>query len=395
MPYLISDWKTDLEGMLHSTGISKLKNPYHVAWRAARKVLALIDPKETIRIVQIPNAIHDEIYDYTIASDTKGNKIIDIRPQANRDKSDSFSQRLSKEFDKYKKAGTFQIRTNKGVKTLRLAADIEGSPVTVHSMDSLTENGIWSIGGDATNLILDTLEYLYGSASLNFDLNTLGSVGYIENSDFDAVDLSDYDEIGAVFVSVYIPNPSIITNFILRWGSSNVNYWTQTVTAPHDQSTFKTGWQILRFDWNGATESIAGGVDPSAIDYLRLSVTYNGTAETDLRVDKITCSKGEIYEQEYYSECLFQNSVGDWISKPTSDEDQINLDEDGYNIFLYESMIEACQQMAGEDARADLLYAKEQLYGDGSRENMGLYHKYRVDHPSEALRPRQYYYRLR
>jgi len=393
MAYAISDAKTDLEGMLHSTSMSKVKNPFHVFWRAARNVLTLVDPADTIRIAQITNAIHDDIYDYPIASDTKGNKIIDIRPQANREKSDSFSQRLSREFDKYKKTGTLQIRNNKGIKTLRLAADIKGRPVTVHSIDSLTANGTWAAGGDAENLTLDTLEYLYGSASLNFDLKSGGSVGYIENSTFEDVNLSDYDEVGALFVSVYIPDTSIITNFILQWGNDSSNYWSRTVTTCHDQSTFKTGWQILRFDWNGATE--IGTVDPSAIDYLRVSVTYDGTAETDLRIDKITCSKGEIYEQEYYSECLFQNSSGDWISKPTSDEDTINLDEDGYNLFLYESMIECCQQMAGEDAQADIRYAKERLYGDGSRENMGLYHKYKVDHPSQALRPRQFYYRLR
>ena len=394
MSYYISDAKSDLEGTLHSTQVSKVKNIYNLFWRAARNVLAKIDPKETIRINQITNAVHDDIYDYAVADDLKGNKILDIRPQANRGKSDSFTQRLAREFDKYKEDGTFQIRTNKGTKTLRLSADITGSPTVLHSMNSITDNGTWAVGGDATNLTADTLEYLSGSASLNFDLNVSGSVGYIENSDFDDVDLSDYDEVGALFVRVYIPDPSIITNFILRWGNDSSNYWSRTVTAPHDQSTFKTGWQILRFEWNGATESIAGGVDPSAIDYLRLTVTYNGTAETDLRVDKITCSKGEIYEMEYYSECLFENSAGTWIRKPTDDTDIINLDEDGYNLFLNECGVLACQQMQGADSAEDKKFFNEQLYGDGTRENLGLYSKYKSDHPSESLRPRSFYWRF-
>ena len=391
MSYLISDAKEDLEGMLHSTSVSKVKNIYSVFWRAARNLLTKIDPPDTKRIAQITNAVHDDIYDYTAPSDLKGNKIIDIRPQANRAQSDSFSQRFAREFDKYKKTGTFQIRMNKGTKTLRLSANISKSPVTVHSMDALTGEGTWAAGGDATNLTRDTLEYLYGAASLNFDLNASGSVGYIENSTFTAIDLSDYDEVGALFVSVYIPDISIITNFILRWGSSSSAYWSRTVTAPHDQSAFKTGWQILKFEWNGATET--GTVDPAAIDYLRLSVTYNGTAETDLRADKITCSKGEIYELEYYSENLFQNSNSTWIAKPTEDTDIVNLDEDGYNLFLYESGLLACQQMAGADSAADQKFFKEQLYGDGARENPGLYHKFKVDHPTEALRPRGYYWR--
>lgn len=395
MAYTIADLKEDLEPMLHSTALAKVRNPYYLFWRAARTLLMKVDPPETIRIAQIPNAIHDDIYDYTIATDTKGKKIIDIRPQAGREIEDSFSQRLSREFDKYKELGTFQVRHNKGIKSLRISADIKGSPVTVCQMDALTGEGTWTAGGDAANLTRDTLEYLYGAASLNFDLNAAGTVGYIENSTFDDVDLSDYDEVGALFVSIYIPDTTIITNFILRWGNDSSNYWSQTVTAPHDQSTFKTGWQILRFEWNGATET--GTVTPSAIDYLRLSVTYDGTAETDLRADKITCSKGEIYEQEYYSECLFQNSSGTWISKPTDDTDQINLDEDGYNLYLFECGILACQQMMGEDAEADKREFKSQLNGDpnspSAEGRAGLYNKYKADHPSQALRPRQYYWR--
>jgi hypothetical protein len=255
----------------------------------------------------------------------------------------------------------------------------------------LTSNGSWAAGGGASNLTLDELQYIYGSAALNFDLGSGGSVGYIEISDMTDVDLSNHDEIGAVFANVYIPDPDIITNFIMRWGNDSSNYWSVTVTSPHDQSDFKTGWQILKFEWNGATET--GTVDPETIDYLRLSVTYDGTAETDMRVDKITCSNGEIYEQEYYSEFLFENSAGTWIAKPTATTDIINLDEDGYNIFLNECGMLACQQMEGADAKADLEFFKEQLYGDGTRENMGLYHKYKVDHPSQSRKPRSYYWR--
>ena len=392
MSYTIADVKADLEGVLHSTDISKVRNPYNLYWRAARNLLTMIDPDETIRIAQIANAIHDEIYDYTIASDTKGKKIIDIRPQVGRTKADSFSQRLSREFDKYKTKGTFQVRNNGRTKSLRLSAEISGSPKTLHGMDSLTANGTWAEGGDATNLTLDELQYIYGSAALNFDLNAAGSVGYIEISDMTDVDLSDHDEVGAIFVNVYIPDPDIITNFIMRWGNDSSNYWSATVTSPHDQDSFKTGWQILKFEWNGATET--GTVDPETIDYLRFSVTYDGTAETDIRVDKITCSNGEIYEQEYYSEYLFQSSSGTWKAKPTDETDILNLDEDGYNLFLFECGMAACQQMQGLDARADLKYCQKELGIDDNRNIIGgLYLKYVTDHPSQARRPRSTYYR--
>lgn len=392
MAYLISDAKTDLTGMLHSTDATKVKNLYHAFWRAARKVLALIDPPETIRISQISNAVYDDIYDYSAPNDLKGKKIIDIRPQVNRTKANSFSQRNSREFDKYKDIGTIQVRNNKGTKSLRMAANITGSPITLHTMDSVTGNGTWAVGGDASNLAADEIEYLSGNASLQFDLSGAIGSGYIEISDMTDVDLTNYDETGAIFVRVYIPDADTMTNVILRWGNDTSNYWSRTVTAPHDQSAFKDGWNILRFDWDGATET--GTVTPSAIDYLR--VTLTSTVDTNFRVDKISCANGKIHEIEYYSEFLFSDTTGaTWKAKPTDETDIVNLDEDGYNIFLYESMIEACQQMAGEDSQFDMRYAKEQLYGDGSRENMGLYHKYRVDHSSQALKPREYYYRVK
>jgi len=388
--YTIANLKDDLTGIVHSTDVSKIKNFYSLCHRAAMNLLARIDPAATIRTAQITNAVFDDIHDYSVANDLKGNKIIDIRPQAGREISDSFSQRFAREFDKYKKNGTFRIRWNKGTKTIRISAKGD-SPIVLHQMDSITANGTWAVGGDGTNLTADEDNYLSGSASMNFDLTGAGTTGYIENSTLEDVDLTDEDEIGSVFVRVYIPDTSIITNFILRWGNDSSNYWHRTVTSPHDQSTFKTGWNILRFDWNGATE--VGTVDPAAIDYLRVTVTYDGTVETDIRVDKIACAVGRIYEQEYYSENLFRSSAGTWKATPTSDNDIINLDEDGYNILIYECGLASAQQQKGKDAIFDKNYFKEELFGDGTPQKPGLYHRYKTDHPSEAMKPRAFYWR--
>ena len=378
--------KEDLSGMLHGSVLDEITNLNQVFQRAGRNLLGRIDPADTIRSSQISNAVHDEIYDYTCPSDLKGRKVIDIRPQHSRQLSQNPTQKFSQRFDLEKEDSTFQIRYNKGVKTLRLAMDLT-LPVTLHGMNSLTDNGTWTADGIyATNLTEDTLDYMSGSASLNFDLAAGGTEGYIENSTFEDVDLTNYDEKGSLFVRVYIPDTSIITNFILRWGNDSSNYWSRTVTAPHDQTTFKTGWQILRFDWNGATET--GTVAPATIDYLRLTVTYDGTAETDLRVDKITCSSGEIWEIEYYSECLFSTAAGVWQTTTTEDDDIVNLDEDGINIFEYECLMAIAQQIQGADAGFDFTFARQTL-GLDERGNIvgGLYEKYITDHPSEAIRP--------
>lgn len=390
---LISTVKTDLSGMVHGTSLDTVKNLSEVFNRVARTLLSKVDPPETIRIGQITNAVHDDIYDYDVQDDLKGTKIIDLRPQVNRDLDDSFSQRFSRTFDKYKRTGTFQVRYDNDVKTLRLSAAITPVPTTIHGMNSLTANGTWVVGGDATNLTLDENNYMSGSGCLNFDLTGDATTGYIENTALGtSVDLEDEEDIGKIFVRVYIPDTSIITNFILRWGSSASAYWSATVTSPHDQSDWKTGWQILAFDWNGAMET--GSPDSSAIDYLRLTVTVSSaTAETDLRVDKITCSSGSIFEIEYYSNYLFTNSAGTLQQKTSADEDYLILDDDAYQIYLHECVIAISQQKQGANAAFDYRTSKEILYGDGSRDNVGLYPLYKKHYPSQALKPREFYWR--
>ena len=74
----IADAKNDLEGIIHSSNLTKVVNINSLFQRAARNLLSKIDSSGTKRIAQITDAIHDEIYDYTAPTDLKGNKIIDI-----------------------------------------------------------------------------------------------------------------------------------------------------------------------------------------------------------------------------------------------------------------------------------------------------------------------------
>ena len=387
----IANLKDDLKGLAHSTSLDKITNLNSLLQRAARNFLTRIDPSGTKRSAQITNALHKDIYDYTAPSDLKGKKVIDIRPQVNRTSSDNMSQRFSKTFDIKKALSTFQIRDDSMVKTMRIAANLASS-LTLHTCDSITANGTWAVGGDATNLTLDDLNYYSGSASLNFDLTGSATTGYLENSTMNKVDLSDEQDIGTVFALVYIPDTSIITNFILRWGDTSSAYWSKTVTAPWDRTSFRNGWNILGFDWNGATKT--GSPDSSAIDYLRFTVTVSAaTAETDLRLDKISCSAGKIWEIEYYSKYLFQSSGGTWKETTTDDGDYVNLDTDELNLFEYEVGMVMAQQIQGRDGASDYQFFKQQLGLDDEGNIIGgLYLQYLQDHPSEAIRPREFYY---
>lgn len=395
MAYTISNLKDDLTGLAHSTSLNKVQNQNSLFNRAAKKVLARIDPPTTIRRQQITNAIHDSIYDYSCPADLKGTKIIDIAPQVNRDDSDSLSQRFSKRFDLRKPDNTFYVTHKDGSKSLRLSKAISPEATELHQLNSITANGTWAAGGDAGNLTEDDLHQVDGSACLNFDLDGSGTTGYIEISDMDAIDLSELEDIAQIFVWVYFPDASAITNVILRWGSGSTAYWSDTQTSPHDDDSFKDGWNLIAFDWNGASET--GSPDSENVDYIRVTITYDGTADTDLRVDRIRASSGEIWEVEYYSKYLFQTSGGTWQESTTDDSDIINLDTESYNIYTFECLLAMAQQMQGEDASFDIQFAEKELYGDPQSPDpvrrMGLYAKYAEDNPSQAIKPKEVYWR--
>jgi len=391
MAYTVSQLKSDLTGILHGTTISKVTNLDNLINRAGRKVIAEIDPAETKKTANFESAIFDQVFDYTAPEDLKGNKVIDIRPQFNRTVLDNFSQRPSENFDIRKTQNTFHVRMNNSVRSIRLSKQITPSPSVIHTLDTITGNGTWAVGGDAENLTVDSLNFVAGSASLNFDLDGSGTTGFIQNSTMQQVDLTDLDEQGSVFVFIFLPDFTTITNVILRWGNDTSNFWSRTVTQPHDQTTFKTGFQLLRFDWNGATET--GTVDPAKIDYLRVTITYDGVADTDFRVDNIVAQNGKIFEIEYYSKFLFRSSAGVFKEEQNNDTDLINLDTDSYNILTYECAFLSAQQLQGQDSSFDVNFFREELYGAGEGKP-GLYKLYKRSNPSEAEKFQARYYRM-
>lgn len=382
MAYTISTLKDDVIALMHNTSINKIQNFNGVVNRAGKELMTDLDPMETVRIAQIQNAIYDKVYDYVLPTDVKGNKIIDIRPQVNRQTNDSFFQEYSKEFDQYKSNNKFEVRYNSGVKTLRLSKNVKPG-IMLNDCNGISTNGAWAVGNDAENLSQDKLYKISGSASLKFDLDGSTTDGYLENSTMDSKDLSDYENIGAIFMWVYIPDTSIMTSIDLRWGNDSSNYWNSTETTGSN-SDFETGWNLIRFDWNGATET--GSPDSSAIDYLRATINYDGTTDTDLRIDNIMSKLGDIYELEYYSKYLFKDSSGNWIESITDDSDIVNLDVDSYNILTYKCAEISASQMQGESSSFDL-----SVYSDKYSSAVS---KYKRTYKSQVQKPIETYYSI-
>src|ERR1017187_7061506 len=123
--YSILDLTNDLAGVLHGTTNNQIQNLDGVINRAARQLLLDLDPQETKRTVEFVAPIFNTVFDYPIATDVKGNKLIDIFPQVQRIPQNIWSQQYNQAFDVMKQnifsmTNMFTMNFNSSLKTIRI-----------------------------------------------------------------------------------------------------------------------------------------------------------------------------------------------------------------------------------------------------------------------------------
>lgn len=360
--YNVSQCKQDLASVLHGTTINQVQGIDNIFNRAARQLLLDLDPQETIRIAQTPT-LFNQVYDYSISNlpDLKGNKIIDVRPQVNRGVRDVFGQTYSQQFDVQKQLTTvpnFTINFNEAEKSLRIdATDIIAGAV-INDVDVINGNGIWSVGGTASSLVENSINFVApAGSSLQFNLAAgVGSqTGYITNSTITSLDLSAQLNLGTLFWWVYLPTGADFTSLSLSFGSSTSNYYTVSATTPWNGTSFINGWNLIGVPWLGA--SVTGTPDPTAITFAQLNFTYNGNAQTGVQANLITSQLGKIFEILYYSKYLFRDvSTGNFQETVTADDNLINLDTETFQVFFNLLAFLTVQQVSGGDMQADMTF---------------------------------------
>lgn len=389
--YTIAVVENHLTGMGHGSTLNKIQNKYFLYERAANTMRSKIDVITLMRTAPLTNAVHSDVYNYALPSDFS--KLIDIYPQANRQSYDIAFRKDATDFDLLKEINQkkISIESENGTRYLRIDWDISGSK-TVSGVNSSTN---WSAVGSAANITEDSLFKISGSKSLRFDVVATGDG--LKNTALDALDLSDWDEQATFFAWLYIPDTSNITSVAARWGNDvSTAYWESTaVTTQADGTAFKVGWNLLKFDWDSATET--GTVDPETIDSFQIAIT--GSAQANYRLDNIIVSLGSIFEMKYLSQYAFQDSSGTWIQRPTSDTDVIVVDDLAFNIFLHECLIAMAQQQEGEDSGFDVQFAQVELNGNprspDPTQRMGAYRRYKREYPSQTKKQTQTWFSSR
>lgn len=387
MSYSVSDLKNDTVGEMHGTTSNQVQNFDGVINRAARQLLLDVDPQETKRQVQFVNPIFNTVFDYPIAADVKGNKIIDIYPQVQRLPFDIWTQAYNQFFDVAKQnifsmANMFTVNFNTSIKTLRINAPFLNAPMIVNQADDIDDNGTWSLTNGATNLTVNNTNFAQGAGSLQFDI-AIGNNG-IQNSTMSAVSLTAVENQASFFIWVYMPSASDISNVFLRWGSSPTNYNEQSESTTQQNTAFQNGWNLIQFDWNSGN-GVTGTPDFSAVDYIAVVIDASA-AMTAVKVNGINCILGTVLSYSYYSKYLFRNaSTGTYQEKVLDDADLINLDTESYNLLTYQVLYLVSQQMQGLDASFyDGTFAKN-AYDAGVL-------RYKSMYKSELQKPQSIYY---
>lgn len=386
--YNVQDLKNDLTAVTHNTQLNQISNLDGLIYRAARQLLLDVDPQETKRILEFTTPIYNSVYNYALAPDVKGNKIIDIRPQVQRLPRDIWTQTYNQAFDVWKQnlfssRDMFTINFNTAIKTILINAPFLNPPIVINQADSITQNGTWMVGGTASNLSLNSTNFVQGGGSLQFDVTT--GVGYIENSTMTAVNLTDHLNQSSLFEWVLIPTGANLTGVELRWGSSSSNYYSRSLTLNQQGTAFVNGWNLIQNIWAGA--SVVGSPNPASISYLRVSFTVSANMAGVL-VNNINSTLGSVLEYEYYSKYLFRDAItGAFQETVTDDSNLINLDTDSYNLLFNLTAFLSAQQQQGLDA----LFYDGNFFGSQYQENLA---RYKAMYKSETQKPQSQYYTM-
>lgn len=385
MAYNIQQLKVDLEGVLHGTTVNQIQGVDNVINRAARQVLMDVDPQETKRVVEFTQPVFNTVFDYPIAADVKGNKIIDIFPQVQRLPRDIWSQSYNQAFDVAKQnifasANMFTMNFDSGVKTIRINAPYLNPPIIINQIEAIGTNGTWAVGGTASSLAVNNTNWVQGSGSLQFNSTT--GAAYLENSTMSAQNLSDVEDQAYFFVWVYVQNASLLTSVNLRVGSSSGDYWTATATTNQQGNAFVNGWNQCQFVWSSMTE--VGTPDSSAVDYARITLNTTGALTGNL-LNGLDCILGTVLSYSYYSKYLFRSaSTGAFQETVLDDSDLINLDTETYNLLFNFVAYLSAQQMQGQDAAYDGSFFKAEYDRCLAR--------YQAMYKSEVQKPQSVYY---
>lgn len=353
---------------------------------AVRTALSDIDFRGNIREVVLTPNLMDNQYDYALPTDVKADKIIDLRPQNtdSRGEFETYDLVSPEEFDRRKKVekGLATILNDDLTRTLRVAADIEDQTLV---LDRFEDTGWRSFDTDAVNdsdVKADNDDYIEGNGAVRFQTDTTDSTDSaigIQKTDTSAVDISSYLARGSALVDARITTYDTgIHQLTLRLGSDSNNYYQVSDSNQNDCSSFVTGWNKVRFDFQNKTT--VGTPTDTAVDYRALFWSRDTTTvallhlnDTDWGFDNLILKRGKYYLLSYYTRNVWQDTAFNVNENSTHDSHALLVQNDELEVIMAKAAEYASQYLRdNEDVK----------YWRGEYER--LKNAYLMSHPSQA-----------
>jgi len=350
MQKTVAQLKLDIYRGISPAKPSDSKDVNGAILQAVEIMLSTMKPKELSRRTVIENALYDQVNQYNCPDDLDTNKIMQwYRLKGNRE-IDGFynpmTQTTNRDFDDATRNGNcgdgssaqnlFTIEYQSSKKFIKVSEFHNNTGTTINDMNSITSNGTWNVFGNLVNLATDNLTYVAGSGSLRFDLNTSSNTGGLISNGMKAVDISSYLNVGKVFTWLDLPNLGQLQTVTLNMFTTSTDYYSITVSSPHDTDAFQVGQNLLGFEMDSSTMNTIGTPDPKNINQISFTFVTNGTLDMNsIRIDNVVARKGVVYGIQYISNQVFKDAVTGLMKwRPTDDSDIIILQYDTYQVLV-------------------------------------------------------------
>lgn len=389
--YTVNDVFQSALRVFSGTARNSFSSPNGTVADAVKTAARTIDFVESKRIVPLTPALYigDNVYEMP----TDVSTVLDIFPASGRTITEQAgfnnASPLSIARDYANSRTEFAIEWRDGRKFLRVQPGvINETPITLYGFESLTEDGVVTVAGDANSAALNKVFFLSGLASFDFNITPSTGTATWKVSGMTAKDISTITRDGALTLGFYVPQELVgkITSLKLRVGSSIADYYEMTATTNAYGSEFLYGFNIVRFERRGAT--VTGTINEEDITVIEGDIVHTATVPvTGVKIDAITAHKGLGYNLAYYSNYHFiSHTTGALIEQPTNSGqlDLIVADSDAIQIIIEEAKKIMDQELRGEKAGRVYQNAERELngiWGDFSRP--GLYEHYRLRYPAE------------
>jgi hypothetical protein len=245
----------------------------------------------------------------------------------------------------------------------------------------------WVASGSASGLTQDRSVYYESPSSLRFTL-TGSSTGSLTKT-ITQTDLSDYENVGVIFLAVEIPpgaTATDLTGIEVRFGSSASDYDAVVATEGFLGAWTAGEWVLVALDMSTSTPT--GTPDWTELDYIQVNFAHTATL-TNMRVGGVWIAMPSPHNVIYQTSAIFVNEeTGARIKDIIDDENKIVLNDAAFLLYEHECALAVALQ-GRQDKQVQQLRT---TLNTGEGDDSSLYDKYRGDNPSQELRTVGSYY---